>query len=576
MTTFFGDGAPDGAGGDFQPADGLRETRTRRSVDQRRVLRSIGEVVYEWDCISDVLAWAPGAQDALGALGAHAGALAATGKAWRAQLGADCAPPWLREPPASFCDGRYQVRYALNPQAPVEDIIWIEDNGRWFPGADGKPARAHGTARLAAGRRHAPVASAAPAASVLARSEFDAHAALLMQGAGAFACVLIAPALVSDAHAQRARDVADELMTGLAARVRTRMRRGDVIARFNEGAIGLLLEACNADQARIAVARFADAVMLAPIETSAGPLHARMQAGACIGMGGGAVEDLFDTALAALDHARMDPVRAQLVVRENRPGSMAGAAARRVSDAIRDALHERRVMIALQPIADAATGKPAFWEALVRVKRQDGTILNPAEFMPAIEETGLVAEIDQRMLELSLNVLEAEPMRRVCVNVSGATLHDPAWVSRIEATLAGRMRCAERLTFEITETSAIRDIGATGRDIARLHALGSRVAMDDFGAGHTSFRNLRALDIDVVKIDGAFIQGLLHSPDDQMFVRTLHGLARHLGATSVAEWVECAETARLLASWGVDYLQGAHFGLAEIWTQRPSRRKSAA
>jgi len=91
--------------------------------------------------------------------------------------------------------------------------------------------------------------------------------------------------------------------------------------------------------------------------------------------------------------------------------------------------------------------------------------------------------------------------------------------------------------------------------------------MDDFGSGHTSFRGLRRLNFDVIKIDGAFIQNLARSADDRIFVRALVDLAKHIGVPIVAEWVEDAETARILTEWGVTYLQGHHFGRAELVSQ---------
>ena len=113
--------------------------------------------------------------------------------------------------------------------------------------------------------------------------------------------------------------------------------------------------------------------------------------------------------------------------------------------------------------------------------------------------------------------------------------------------------------------------------------------MDDFGAGHTSFRNLRSLGVDMVKIDGAFVAGLAGSVDDRFFVRTLASLAKHLGILTVAEWVEDAELARLLREWGVDYLQGHFIGRAEeprprlgagervrLTSSRKSRRSAAS
>ena len=90
-----------------------------------------------------------------------------------------------------------------------------------------------------------------------------------------------------------------------------------------------------------------------------------------------------------------------------------------------------------------------------------------------------------------------------------------------------------------------------------------KVAMDDFGSGHTSFRNLRNLRFDLLKIDGAFIQNLARSEDDRFFVRTLVELAHHLAIPTVAEWVEDAESVALLKDWGVDYLQGHYFSPAQ-------------
>ena len=97
-----------------------------------------------------------------------------------------------------------------------------------------------------------------------------------------------------------------------------------------------------------------------------------------------------------------------------------------------------------------------------------------------------------------------------------------------------------------------------------MKALGLRIAIDDFGAGHTSFRHLRDLAIDMVKIDGAFVQNLSRSADDRFFVRTLLDLAGHLQVQVVAEWVKDEDPAATLRDWGVDYLQGELFGIAEV------------
>ena len=126
---------------------------------------------------------------------------------------------------------------------------------------------------------------------------------------------------------------------------------------------------------------------------------------------------------------------------------------------------------------------------------------------------------------------------------------------------------AERLIVEITESAAIHDIDETRGFVTRVKDLGCRIAIDDFGAGYTSFRNLRKLGVDIVKIDGAFVQHIMRSEDDRAFVRTLIDLARRLNLKTVAEWVQDEAAAQMLQAWGCDYLQGALIGLAS--TERP-------
>ena len=141
------------------------------------------------------------------------------------------------------------------------------------------------------------------------------------------------------------------------------------------------------------------------------------------------------------------------------------------------------------------------------------------------------------------------------------------------------MRCcsshasaAERLIIEITETAAIHDVDDTRGFVTRVKDLGCRIAIDDFGAGYTSFRSLRKLGVDIVKVDGAFVQNIVRSDDDRAFVHTLIDLARRLGLKTVAEWVQDEEAAALLAGWDCDYLQGALIGLAS--DERPWARST--
>jgi EAL domain-containing protein (putative c-di-GMP-specific phosphodiesterase class I) len=119
----------------------------------------------------------------------------------------------------------------------------------------------------------------------------------------------------------------------------------------------------------------------------------------------------------------------------------------------------------------------------------------------------------------------------------------------------------------------ISDVDYTRGFVARAKDLGCRIAIDDFGAGFTSFRNLRKLAVDIVKIDGAYVQNMMRSDDDRAFVHTLVDLGKRLKLATVAEWVQDEPTAKLLQDWGCDYLQGALVGLATI--ERPWRTSIA-
>ena len=153
------------------------------------------------------------------------------------------------------------------------------------------------------------------------------------------------------------------------------------------------------------------------------------------------------------------------------------------------------------------------------------------------------------------------------------------WAGSINRSCRAHPGVAERLIVEITETVAIQDIDDLRGFVTRLKNFGSRIAIDDFGAGYTSFRNLRKLGVDIVKIDGAFVQNIARSADDRAFVQTLIDLARRLEIKTVAEWVQDDKSAVMLRDWGCDYVAGHLIGLASSqrpWSMRPGAALPAA
>jgi EAL domain-containing protein (putative c-di-GMP-specific phosphodiesterase class I) len=236
----------------------------------------------------------------------------------------------------------------------------------------------------------------------------------------------------------------------------------------------------------------------------------------------------------------------------------------RAADEIVTALNERRILLAFEPVIDATTRQPAFHECLMRIRRADGTLAPTSEVIPIAERLGLVRLLDHRVLELLVNEMAAVPGLHASVNVSPTSTTDPDWWSALVAMLRAKGDVAERLIIEITESAAIHDIDDMRGFVARVKDLGCRIAIDDFGSGYTSFRNLRKLGVDILKIDGAFVQNLMQSDDDRAVVQALVGLAKRLGLKTVAEWVQDEAAAKLLTSWGCDYLQGALVGLAAV------------
>jgi len=210
------------------------------------------------------------------------------------------------------------------------------------------------------------------------------------------------------------------------------------------------------------------------------------------------------------------------------------------------------------------TGEVTFYEGLARMLDDDGKPIAASGFVPVVEQMGLMRLIDRKVLGLGLDVLERNPEMKLSINVSGMTAVDPMWLRQLEERLQDRRDLASRLILEITETVALDDIDDSSRFVNSLNKFGCRVALDDFGAGFTSFRHLRALNVAMVKIDGSFVRGLTQNDENLLFVRTLVNLAKGIGLESVAEWVETEAEAELLKREGVDYLQGWHCGRPEI------------
>jgi EAL domain-containing protein (putative c-di-GMP-specific phosphodiesterase class I) len=194
------------------------------------------------------------------------------------------------------------------------------------------------------------------------------------------------------------------------------------------------------------------------------------------------------------------------------------------------------------------------------MERANGELVSAGQFIEIAEQLGLSRLIDMRTLQMALALLKRHPELTLSVNVSSLTASDPEWLAALRQLTADDAAMTRRLIVEITETSVITDMDMMKSFVDTLQELGCRVAIDDFGAGYTSFKNLKALQVDMVKIDGTFVKDLMADPADQAFIRTMVELARSFKLVTVAEWVGDEDAASFLSHAGIDYLQGYHFG----------------
>jgi len=220
------------------------------------------------------------------------------------------------------------------------------------------------------------------------------------------------------------------------------------------------------------------------------------------------------------------------------------------------------LFLLMQPIMSLRSPYESLnFEVLLRMRESDGTITSAGEIIAAAENNGAVAVIDRWVLTNTLAWLEQhydrlDKTRFVCVNLSGGSLNDEKFVQDAFSMLGQHGRAVERLCIEITESVALHDLDNTKRFIERVRDFGAKIALDDFGAGYTSFSYLKELPADAVKIDGSFITGVNSHPANIAIVQAIIELAANLGMKSIAEWVEDSATIETLARVGVDYVQG--------------------
>jgi len=344
-----------------------------------------------------------------------------------------------------------------------------------------------------------------------------------------------------------------------AATIRTR----DTLARLGGDEFAIILEHCAAEQAQRVAQQICEAMSSFRFSHD----DRSFRVGASIGLV--PVDDRWTTTAAIMQAADASCYAAKEGGRNRvhlwldtdtairvRAGEMQWAMR------IEQALDQDQFVLHAQRIEEL--GKPSHGiraEALLRMMQEDGDLVPPGAFLPAAERFHLASRIDRWVLQHSLDWLQALPderaIRTLSINLSGQSIGDRAFHRHaIEAFRDAGPRICAQVCVEITETAAVTNMADAAVFIRQIRALGVQVALDDFGAGASSFGYLKTLPVDYLKIDGQFVRDIVDDPMDEAAVRCFAEVARIVGVKTVAEFVDRPEVLAKLRAMGIDYAQG--------------------
>ncbi len=536
----------------------------------RAALEASGDVVYDWDLATDRLTW-----NGCSALyfGADEKAVPTTGEALNARVNPEDLPRRMRALSDHFSNqASYECEYRIRSENG--SVLWIHDRGSARGQGGGSPQRLIGILRNITARKHHEERleylanfddltghfnkrrlREALELSLAHANRFNHPAAFLMVGIDQLGMINTAYGF----------EVGDAVLVEIANRLDGVVRGSDVIGRPGGDRFGVILSQASLDEARQTAERILQSLRAEQVRVG--------EEGITISASVGIVEypvqsktsfDVMAKAESAMLQGKAKGRDCFQVFEMSEQQRHDYRVSISIGESVKAALRENRLALAFQPVVGSLDHEVHYHECLVRLFDREGRVVPAAEFIPVVEQLGLIRGIDRHVLELAMDTLERYPKAMLAINISGLTATDRSWLRVLLSRLKGDRTLANRLMIEITETAALQDIEESARFVATIRNLGCKVALDDFGAGYTTFRHMKALTVDVVKIDGSFVRGITNSEENQMFIRNLVSLAKTLDLETVAECVETIDEVEFLAKQGIGLLQGYYFGKPDL------------
>ncbi len=365
----------------------------------------------------------------------------------------------------------------------------------------------------------------------------------------------------------------DEVLRQVCTRVTALLRGGMQIGRMGGDEFIILMPGCSLAQARAVCQDIVNQIGSLPYRVGDRSFHVRGSVGLIEAARGGSAKDAISTADRACREAKKSRGSHLVVFEHDSRALLDHEAEIHLAGQLTASDELQGMYLEMQPIMSLREPNQSLnFEVLLRMRDAAGQLVPTPRLITAAENSGRMGMIDRWVLRQTLTWVREhhgrlKHTRFICMNLSGASLNDENFLQDAVQLLQAYADVAPRLCLEITESVALHDLENTRRFIAQVHALGAKVAFDDFGAGYTSFSYLKQLKGDLLKIDGSFIVNMNEHPANVAIVEAIVGLARNLGMRTIAEWAEDSATVQTLAEIGVDYVQG--FAIAR--SQAPER-----
>lgn len=372
----------------------------------------------------------------------------------------------------------------------------------------------------------------------------------------------------------------DEILIRIANELGTILRRNENFCRVGGDEFAILLPNATQQDAETLATRVIRAISQIPFTYGSEQLRLTTSLGiALYPKHASEAEELVAHADAAMYQAKEAGKNAWRIYREELDTSKEMVSKLGWNSRILHAIENENMVLHFQGIFDTCNRDLVHIEALVRMidDEHPDELIMPGHFIPFAEKSGKIVDIDRWVIKKSIELLahaDNFPNVPVAVNISGRSFDDPSFPQYISEQLRLHSVAPQMLLIELTETAAVSDIQDAQRFIESLHKTGCKVCLDDFGSGFSSFIYLKHLKVDILKIDGQFIQELPNDKTNQIFVKSIVDVARGLDKKTVAEFVENEETYELLKTFGVDMVQGYHLNKPAAEPPREARNVS--